>query len=201
MCNSIICSRSAEIEGGRNTAVYFFTCAATPPPASARPNTDGINAQLKETARTSIFLPLPRLRHLSLHARGRTRDYIKPYHHPQRSSKHMSGLSRPLVHNPIPFSLSAHSRLVISFNLADEKRQMFVLSSRGARLRACCLLSSPVILLRRIRKQHPTSTNKYADRGVRWTVFFLLKVRWLSLGGASQRALNTPRESKSRCVK
>lgn len=74
--------------------------------------------------------------HASMHARRHAHTYAHiPYDiifHPPHFTKHMSGLTGPLVHNPIPFSLSAHSRLVISFNLADEKRQMFVLLSRGA---------------------------------------------------------------------
>lgn len=70
--------------------------------------------------------------YLSLHTRARTHGHTpyKPIFYPQHFLKHMSGLTGALVHNPIPFSLSAHSWLIISFNLADEKRQMFVLLSR-----------------------------------------------------------------------
>lgn len=41
-------------------------------------------------------------------------------------------------------SLSAHLRPVISFNIADEKRQMFILLRRGPCLRTCCFQFSAV---------------------------------------------------------
>lgn len=77
---------------------------------------------IKELQRNSRGLLSATPTHTQTHTRPQ-----KPIPHPQ----HMSGLAGPLVHDPIPFSLSAYSRLVISFDLADEKRQMFVLLSRG----------------------------------------------------------------------
>lgn len=135
MCNSIICLQKQRSKEKQTRRLFYLRCALS---ICTKHGWDKRNGKRNCTdlcfgSSLLICVPAPTGRHTRWTHKDTHRLY-KVIPHPKHFRKHMSGLTGPLVHNPIPFSLSAHSRLVISFNLADEKRQMFVLSSTGARL-------------------------------------------------------------------
>lgn len=133
MCNSIISSQKQRSKEKRTRRLFYLCCSLS---ICTKHVWDKCSAKgITQICVWALLCCV--LASTGRHTRRTHKDthtLYKVIPHPKHFRKHMSGLTGPLVRNPIPFSLSAHSRLVISFNLADEKRQMFVLSSTGARL-------------------------------------------------------------------
>lgn len=139
MCNSIICLQKQRSKEKRTRPLFYLRCSSSICTKHVWDKRNGKRNYTGLCFGSSLLICVPasagrhtRRTHKGTHTHTHTLYKVIP--HPKHFRKHMSGLTGPLVRNPIPFSLSAHSRLVISFNLADEKRQMFVLSSTGARL-------------------------------------------------------------------